>query len=114
MKRNIKLFISDILNNMRLAERVVADIDYKAFVSIEEKNYTAVRCIEIIGEAVKNIPEEVRRRYPEIPWKALAGMRDLAIHFYMGVDYKIIWKTIKDDYPILRPQIEKILIDMEE
>jgi uncharacterized protein with HEPN domain len=87
MKRTIGFFIGDIIENMRLAERIAAEIDFQTFESTEEKHYTVVRCIEIIGEAVKNVPLEVRQKYPGIPWKALAGMRDLAIHFYMGIDY---------------------------
>ena len=114
MKRKVKLFVGDIIHNMRLAERVTADIDYDTFVLSEEKNYTVVRCIEIIGEAVKNIPEALRRKYVEIPWKALAGMRDLAIHFYMGIDYKLVWKAVKIDYPVLLPSIEKIYSELEE
>ena len=114
MKRNVRLFIGDIIDNIRLAERFAADIDFEAFVSNEEKHYTAVRCMEIAGEAVKNIPEELRMKHPEIPWKALAGMRDLAIYFYMSVDYRIIWKTIKDDYPVLLPLFEKIYDEMKD
>lgn len=114
MKRKVKFFIGDIIQNMRLAKKVVADIDYQTFVSMEEKNYTVVRCIEIIGEAVKNIPEDLRMKNPEVPWKALAGMRDLAIHFYMGIDYKIIWEAVKIDYPALLPRIEKIYGEVED
>ncbi|MFH0919194.1 MAG: DUF86 domain-containing protein [Fibrobacterota bacterium] len=114
MKRHVKLFVGDMLENIRLAETTIADIDFEAFVSIKEKNYTVVRCIEIIGEAVKNLPEEVRQKYSEIPWKALAGMRDLSIHFYMGVDYKIIWNTIRNDYPGLRPKLEKLFNDLQD
>ncbi|MBI4620697.1 MAG: DUF86 domain-containing protein [Desulfobacterales bacterium] len=114
MKRKIKLFIGDILENMRLAENITADIDYTTFVSVKEKHYTVVRCIEIIGEAAKNLPSELRQKYPEVPWKAMAGMRDLAIHFYMGIDYKIIWKAVKDDYPVLRSQLEKIFAELKE
>jgi len=114
MKRKVKLFIGDIIENMQLAENTIADIDYETFISVKEKNYTVIRCIEIIGEAVKNLPLELRQKYPEIPWKAMAGMRDLAVHFYMGVDYKIIWNAVKDNYPVLCPQIEKIFMEFED
>ena len=63
MKRKIKIFIGDIIDNIRLAQRVTADIDYDAFVSKDEKKYTVVRCMEIIGEAIKNLPVEFRRKY---------------------------------------------------
>jgi uncharacterized protein with HEPN domain len=67
-----------------------------------------VRCIEIIGEAVKSVPPSVRRAHPAIPWKAMAGMRDKAIHFYFGVNFKTVWATVKKDIPRLRPLMEKI------
>ncbi|MBI4725664.1 DUF86 domain-containing protein [candidate division TA06 bacterium] len=114
MKRRSKLFVSDILENMRLAENIVADIDFETFVLLQEKHYTVIRCIEIIGEAVKNLPPELRRKYPDIPWKEMAGMRDTVIHFYMGVDYGIVWNTIKNEYPVVRPRIERIFGELEE
>jgi uncharacterized protein with HEPN domain len=68
---------------------------------------------EIIGEATKHIPEALRKRHPEIPWKRMSGMRDRLVHAYFGVDYKLVWDAIKTEIPNLRPQFRKILDELE-
>jgi uncharacterized protein with HEPN domain len=73
-----------------------------------------IRAIEVIGEAVKNIPDDVKKRYPDIPWRNIAGMRDKLIHGYFGVDLKRVWKTITKEIPPLKPIFEKMLTDFEE
>jgi len=64
--------------------------------------------LEIIGEAVKNLDEDFRSRYPEIPWKRVAGLRDVLIHEYFGVSLKRVWRVIKIDLVTLKPQISRI------
>ena len=71
-----------------------------------------MRCLEIIGEAAKNIPQPIRKQYPEIPWKEMAGMRDKVIHFYFGVKFKTVWTTAKKDIPKLKPLMLKIKEDL--
>jgi len=63
--------------------------------------------LEIIGKAAKKIPEEIRKKYPDIPWKAMAGMRDKIIHFYFGVDPQKVWLVVKKDIPHLRHYLNK-------
>lgn len=108
MKRKVRLYINDVIENISLAEEFVKQLDYQAFVADKEKNYAVVRCIEIIGEAVKNVPEAVRLRYPDIPWRKMAGMRDKVIHSYLGVDYRIVWQVVNHDLPALKKHFKQI------
>jgi len=68
-----------------------------------------VRKLEIIGEASRNIPEEIKRQHPEVPWKEMAGMRDRLIHAYFGVDYSLVWTTIKNRLPAAKQMIRKVI-----
>lgn len=112
MKLDITLYIKDILKNMEKAEKFIKGITYEDFASDEKTNYAVVRCIEIIGEAAKNIPENIRRKYPDIPWKKMSGMRDKTSHFYFGIDMKKVWLAVKRDIPKIKTQIRKILKDI--
>lgn len=103
MKRDISLYLKDMLENMEKAEKFTADMSYKDFIADEKTKYAIVRCIEIIGEAVKNVPESVRKKYNEVPWKDIAGMRDKVIHFYFGVKFKRVWLAVREDIPKIKP-----------
>ena len=71
-----------------------------------------IRKFEIIGEAAKQVPENVKQKYPSIPWKEMAGMRDKLIHFYFGVNYELLWQTIRNRIPEIKPVIRQILQDL--
>ena len=80
----------------------------------DKKTFNAVlRSIEIVGEAAKHVPESVRSKYPAIPWKEMAGMRDKVVHFYFGVNREAVWLVVKERIPSLRPLIERVLRDLE-
>lgn len=108
MKRDIKVYIEDILESISRIEEYVKDVDEAEFYGNGEKQDAVLRRLEIIGEAVKNIPQDVRDGYPEIPWKQIAGMRDIVIHEYFGVNLGRIWKVIQVDMKDLKDKINKI------
>jgi uncharacterized protein with HEPN domain len=74
-------------------------------------NFAVVRALEIIGEATKRLPESLRNKYSEIPWKDMAGMRDRIIHGYDAVNLEIVWTTVKTRIPELKPKIQRILAE---
>jgi hypothetical protein len=82
-------------------------MDYTSFESDRKTRDAVVRNLEVIGEAAKNLPEEIRRQYPDVNWKVVAGMRDRLIHEYFGVSIRITWETIKKDLPRLSSQSER-------
>jgi len=108
MKREIGDYIEDILEAMTNAIEFTKDMSYDEFVKDTKTVYAVIRAIEIIGEAVKNIPEDIRKKYPDIPWRSMAGMRDKVIHAYFGVKIERVWKVVKRDIPNLKPKFEKM------
>jgi len=109
MKRNCEIYLKDILTAMENIEEFVKGINYDGFIRDDKTMSAVIRKFEIIGEATKQISDDIRQKHPEIPWKEMAGMRDRLIHFYSGVDYNLVWETINKRIPDVKPLIRKIL-----
>jgi len=114
MKEEFLDYVEDIIDSMNDAMSFVEGKKYEDFVKDKKTIYAVVRALEITGEAAKRMPDLVRNRYPQIPWKDMAGMRDKLIHGYFGVDIKRVWKTVKEDLLDLKPLFEKILKDFQK
>jgi len=84
-------------------------MSFDEFANDDKTSSAVVRKLEIIGEASKQIPDSIKRKYTNIPWSSMARMRDKLIHFYFGVDYEIVWKVIKEQLPRIKLILEEIL-----
>ena len=112
-KRNIKLFLDDILESISKIKAYTQSMGYSEFIRDEKTKDAVLRNHEIMGEATKNIPDEVKEKYLEVNWKSIARMRDKLIHEYFGVSTPIVWETMESDIPVFEGQIEKILEESE-
>ena len=105
-------YLQHILQECHYIQSVITtDLKMYEFLSDETVKRAVVRSLEIIGEATKKIPADVKYRWQKISWREMAGMRDKLIHDYMGVNYLIVWDVAKNIIPCLIPQIEEVLND---
>jgi uncharacterized protein with HEPN domain len=107
--RDPKLYIKDIIDAMETLEKFIEGMDFEEFRGDDKTTSAAIRKFEIIGEAAKQMPDEIKQKHPDVPWKEMAGMRDRLIHLYFGVDYNLVWTTIKNRIPQVKPLIRKII-----
>lgn len=101
-KREFRDYLSDIFDAIEKIENFTQDISFDAFVEDEMRVFAVVRALEIIGEAAKNVPLEIKENYPSVPWKEMARTRDKLIHSYFGVDLNVVWKTVNKNLPPLK------------
>ncbi len=110
--RDHSLYLSDILKAFKAIESFVEAQSFEDFKKDDKTSSAVIRKFEIIGEAAKQVPENVKQKYPSVPWKEMAGMRDKLIHFYFGVNYELLWQTIRNRIPEIKPVIRQILQDL--
>jgi uncharacterized protein with HEPN domain len=111
--RDYRDYLHDILDAVNDIESFTIGQTYDEFVKDRKTLNAVIRSIEIIGEASKNIPDPIKRKHKELPWKQMAGMRDKLIHAYFGVDTETLWKASKNNIPQLKTPIQKILKEQE-
>lgn len=108
-KRDIILIFEDIIESSDRIADYIGDYSREEFDADQKTIDAVVRNIEIVGEAVANIPEEVRIKYPEIPWTKIVGVRNIVIHRYFGVDTNTLWIIIKEQIPVFKEQVSEII-----
>ncbi len=110
--REIKDYLMDIKTECEYLITRTKNLTYDDFIKNEELKRAFVRSLEIIGEAAKHIPKEIKNKYTDIKWKNVVGIRNKLIHEYFGVDYRVVWKTIKEKIPELYTVIKKVINDL--
>lgn len=113
MKKDEKIFLKHMLESIELITKFTKDLSKEDFLDNPLVQEGVMRRIEIMGEAVKNIPKSFRDNHPEIEWRKIAGTRDVLIHDYLGTDLDLVWDIVKRDIPDLKKKIRNILDEME-
>jgi len=107
-KRDPALLIEDMLSAIRKIERYMAGLEREGFLQDEKTIDSVVRNLEILGEAARQLPEDFTSRYPNVPWRQIAGLRNRIVHDYFDLDLEIIWQVIYHDLPSLQIQLENL------
>jgi uncharacterized protein with HEPN domain len=112
--REIADYLEDILGSISEVEEFVGGMTYETFAADKKTVNAVIRSLEVLGEATKHIPASFRNKHPDIPWSKMAGMRDVLIHDYMGVDLKTVWKVAVERLPEIKPKIAEILVQKDK
>ena len=108
MSRSWELFLRDMLEAARKVARYTDSRELETFVADEMAYDATLRNLEVLGEAAKNIPDEIRQRYPEVDWRGVAGLRDILAHAYFALDDVTLWKIVRSDIPQLQALLDQI------
>src|SRR5690554_481985 len=109
MRKRHMMSLRDILESMNRIDFYTKDMEYDSFNQNQLIIDAVIRNLEIIGEAARDIPEEIRNKYRKIPWRKMIGLRNILIHEYFGVDELIVWEIIKTDLPQVKPDILEVI-----
>ena len=105
-------YLADIIDAVEKIESFTKGMTFENFEKDAKTIFAVIRAFEIMGEAVRKIPSSVRNKYKNIPWKEMSGMRNKLIHEYFGVKPRVVWKTIKQDLPKVKPHLKSLLNKM--
>lgn len=108
-KRDPIVYLSDMISYCESAINFTTGITYSLFIKDEKTIFAVIRAIEVIGEASKKVPKNLKNKYSNIPWREIAGMRDKLVHEYFGINHKVVWNTVKKDIPGLRKELDIIV-----
>src|SRR3989344_4765380 len=108
MQKNYKVYFDDVLEAIEKIQNYTKNKSYEEFVKDGLLTDGVIRNLEIIGEAVKNIPSEIKKKHQNVEWKKISGLRDILIHSYSGINLTIVWDIVKNKLPILKNSIKEI------
>ena len=108
-RRSDRLRLEGIYRAIERIEQYVAGLDFRGFLEDTKTQDAVIRNLEVIGEAVKHLSDEIREAYPEIPWRVMAGLRDRLIHHYFSINLDVVWEIVTTELPLLKQQIRDIL-----
>ena len=114
MPRDYKVFLQDVLDAIANVAEFVGPMTRHEFEADKKTLHAVVRNLEVIGEAIKSVPPEVRVSHPRVAWQRIAGLRDILIHHYFEIDVEIVWDIVQNKLPELKLQIGTVLADSEE
>lgn len=109
MKRDPQVFLGHISECIELIEIYLQEQTFESFKNSIQLQDSLIRRLEIIGEAIKNLPDDMKKKFPEVSWRNIAGMRDILVHEYFGVDLELTWRVLINEIPKLKKQIKMII-----